>query len=186
MRKILLSGIALVGLFALFAFTTPQQTTVKEASIEWMSWEEAIEANNKNPKKIFIDMYTDWCGWCKRMDATTFKDENVVKYLNENFYAVKFDAEQKEDIVYDGHVFEFVAEGKRGYHQLAATLLDNRLGYPSFVYLDEEQKRITISPGYKDSKRMLLELKYIGGDHYKTTEFPDFAKKAENQASVDN
>jgi thioredoxin-related protein len=177
MKKILFSGLLLAGVFAFFSFKAPESPKVEEA-IQWMSWEEAIEASNQNPKKIFIDMYTDWCGWCKRMDATTFKDPEIVKYMNEHFYAVKFDAEQKEEVIYDGHTFKFVDSGRRGYHQLAASLLDGRLGYPSFVYMDEEQRRITISPGFKDADRMLTELKFIGGDHYKSTDFQSYVKNS--------
>lgn len=175
MKKILLSALLLVGIFSFFGFTNPESTPTEE-KINWLSWEEAIEANKETPKKIFIDMYTDWCGWCKRMDASTFKDPEVIKFMNENFYAVKFDAEQKEDVIYDGHTFKFVTSGRRGYHQLASSLLDGRLGYPSFVYMDEEERRITVSPGYKDSKGLMLELNFISGDHYKTQEFQDFAK----------
>lgn len=185
MRKVLLSGMLLTSLFAFFAFTTPHTSTAVN-EINWMTWEEAIEASKENPKKIFIDMYTDWCGWCKRMDASTFKQKEVVKYMNEHFYAVKFNAEQKEDVVYDGHTFKFVNSGRRGYHQLAASLLDGKLGYPSFVYMDEQQRRITISPGYKDANRMLLELKFIGGDHYKDTQFQNFAKSQNKQTNADN
>lgn len=174
MKKILSGGLLIIGTLTFFAFRAPEAPSTEEA-INWMSWEEAIEASNKTPKKIFIDMYTDWCGWCKRMDATTFQEPEVVKYINDHFYAVKFDAEQKEDVTYDGHTFKFVASGRRGYHQLAASLLDGRLGYPSYVYMDEDQRRITISPGYKDGERLLLELKFIGGDHYKTTDFQSFA-----------
>ncbi len=185
MRKILFSGILLTSLFSFFAFTSPHNSSVND-EIKWMSWEEAIEASKENPKKIFIDMYTDWCGWCKRMDASTFKQKDVVKYMNDNFYAVKFNAEQKEDVIYDGHTFKFVPSGRRGYHQLAASLLDGKLGYPSFVYMDEEQRRITVSPGYKDGNRMLLELKFIGGDHYKNTQFQDFVKNESKRPAGDN
>ncbi len=185
MNKILFNCLLLTGLLAFFAFTPPENQP-ESAEIKWMTWEEAIAASEQSPKKIFIDMYTDWCGWCKRMDATTFKDEAVVQYMNENFYAVKFDAEQKEEIVYDGHVFKFVDSGRRGYHELAAALLDGRLGYPSFVYMDEEQKRITVSPGFKESNRMLLELKFIGGDHYKNSNFSEFVKNNGNKASADH
>ncbi len=185
MKNILLFSVLSLGLVSLLAFTTPEQEP-REESINWMTWEEAIAAAEQNPKKIFIDMYTDWCGWCKRMDATTFKDQEVISYMNQHFYAVKFDAEQKEDVVYDGHVFKFVDSGRRGYHELAASLLDGRLGYPSFVFMDEQQRRITVSPGYKDSNRLLLELKFIGGDHYKNKQFSDFLKDVGKQAAIDN
>ena len=62
--------------------------------VKWMTWEEAAAANDKQPKKIFVDVYTNWCGWCKKMDASTFKETDVVKILNEKFYPVKLNAEQ--------------------------------------------------------------------------------------------
>ncbi|MEL7124470.1 MAG: DUF255 domain-containing protein [Bacteroidota bacterium] len=153
------------------------QTEDKATEIKWYTWSEAIEANKETPKKMFIDMYTDWCGWCKKMDASTFKDPRVVEYMNENFYAIKFDAERKDEIIYDNHSFNFVKNGRRGYHQLAAALLDGKMGYPSFVYMDEEERRITVSPGYKDAKTLLIELEFIGKNHYQRTDYKTFAKK---------
>lgn len=146
------------------AIETSASSETLAADIVWMSWQEAVEANKKAPKKMIIDVYTDWCGWCKRMDATTFKDPKVTSYIAENFYAVKFDAEQKEDIVYDGNTFSFQRQGNRGVHTLAASLLDNRLSYPSVVYLNANMERIMISPGYKDADSMIKELKYANGE----------------------
>lgn len=131
------------------------------ASIAWMTWEDAVAANAKAPKRVLVDVYTDWCGWCKRMDATTFKDPKVADLVRENFYAVKLNAEQREDIVYDGHTFKFERMGNRGAHQLAASLLDNRLSYPSIVYLNADMERVMISPGYKDPAAMLTELAQV-------------------------
>jgi len=138
--------------------------TAEAIDINWLTWEEAIVANKKTQKKIVIDVYTDWCGWCKRMDATTFKDPKVEAYIAENFYAVKFNAEQREDIVYDGKTFSYKKNGKRGVHELAASLLDNRLSYPSVVYFNGDMERIMISAGYKDSDKMLKELMYANGE----------------------
>ena len=86
----------LILLTILSIFTTLNlnaQTTTKD-KINWMSFEEAVKLNETKPKKIFIDVFTDWCGWCTKMDQTTFVDKDVVAYMNENFYAVKFNAEQ--------------------------------------------------------------------------------------------
>ena len=156
---------------------TNVNSATPKASIKWYSWEEAIELSKENPKKIFIDVYTDWCGWCKRMDKTTFSDPEVSNYINANFYPVKFDAEQKEEILYKGHTLKYVGQGRRGYHELAYSLLDGRMGYPAFVYLDESQNRITISPGYKDQKMMIKELKFIGGELYKEMTFEQYSKQ---------
>ncbi|MCB0640758.1 MAG: DUF255 domain-containing protein [Phaeodactylibacter sp.] len=168
----------LVGLIGVYAFVNKPQKTIPPAdngTLTWMSWEEAMAANEKEPRKILVDVYTDWCGWCKKMDNTTFKDGSVTNYLNEKFYVVKFDAEQKGEIDFSGHTFKYVPNGRRGYHQLAYALLDGRLSYPTVVYLDEELKRITISPGFKDAPQMLKELQYVGAEHYKTTSFQDFS-----------
>ena len=146
-----------------------------EASIEWLSWDEAIERMATEPKKIFVDVYTDWCGWCKRMDATTFVDPEIVKLMNEHFYAVKLDAEQEESIIYDNHTFTYRSDvGRRGVHELAYALMDGRMSYPTYIYLSEQQQRISISPGYKDAKTMEVELTYIGQDHYQNQTFQDY------------
>lgn len=147
------------------------------SGIQWITWDEAIKASAKQPKKIFIDVYTDWCGWCKQMDKTTFADPQVVETVNKHFYAVKLDAEGKEEIAYGDRTFKFIASGARGVHELAYALLDGRLGYPSYVYLNEAQERITISPGYKPTDSFLKELDFIIGEHYKTTSFDAFMKK---------
>ena len=169
---VLLSGMFLAG--NPFGGNQSFPAATADTAIQWITWDEAIKANEKKPKKIFIDLYTDWCGWCKRMDATTFSDPQVADYINKNFYAVKFDAEQKEPITYRGHTMTFVAGGRRGYHELAYSLLDGKLGYPSMVYLDEQQNRITISPGYKQADAMMKELQYVAGEHYKTTPYESF------------
>lgn len=150
-----------------------------ENTIKWYSWEEAMEANKTAPKKIFVDLYTNWCGWCKKMDKETFTDAEIVKYLNENFYPVKFNAEQKEAIVFNDKTFEFIQSGRRGVHQLAYALLDGRLGYPAFVTLDESFARIMISPGYKKPNQLIKELAFAKEEKYKAMSFEDFMAQSD-------
>ncbi len=144
--------------------------------INWMTWEQAIAANEKSPKKIFIDVYTDWCGWCKKMDKSTFMDNSIISELNDNFYAVKFDAEQKAAINFDGKDFVFVNSGRKGYHQLAYALLDGRMGYPAFVLLNESYERIMLSPGYKQADQLIKELNFASSEAYKQQSWDEFAK----------
>jgi thioredoxin-related protein len=144
--------------------------------IKWMTIEEALEKSKTEKKKIFIDVYTDWCGWCKEMDNTTFKDPEIVSYLNEKYYAVKFNAEQTGDVVYQDKTYKFKKQGSRGFHELAAQLLNNRLSYPSFVILNEQQEVIQPIPGYQNAKKLDIILHYFGTDNHKKTPWEKYER----------
>ncbi|MTB50913.1 DUF255 domain-containing protein [Lewinella sp. W8] len=140
-----------------------------------MSWEEAIAKHRQQPKKILVDVYTDWCGYCKKMDKTVFADPKIAEYISNNFYAVKLDAEQRAKITYDGHTFNFnQSYGRRGAHELAVALLDGRMSYPSLVYLDESRSRISISPGFKPADRFIHELAFIRDEHYRSKTYQEY------------
>ena len=145
------------------------------AQIKWMTMEEALAAHAKAPKKILVDVYTDWCGWCKRMDATTFKDAEVARLVNRDFYAVKFDAEQSAPVAFAGKTYEFVAGGRRGAHALARKLLRGRMGYPTVVFLDEDLRVIEPVPGYQDAAAMRKIVDYFGTETYKTIPWAQYA-----------
>lgn len=140
--------------------------------IKWHSLTEAIELNRTEPKKFMIDVYTDWCGWCKRMDATTFSNPEIAKYVNENFYAVKFNAEMKDSLTLGNRTYHFIDNGGRGYHEVAAILTKGRLSYPTIVYLDEELRHIEVEPGYKTVEQLQPRLVYYSEEQYKTAKNP--------------
>lgn len=171
--KLTIYGIV-IGASFLFSFSPPP---TDPETVKWMSFEEAIEKSKKEKKKIFVDVYTDWCGWCKVMDKNTFNDPHVAKILNERFYPVKFNAEQKEDVTFAGHTFKFVENGRSGYHELAASLLNNQLSYPTVVFLTEDFKMIQPLPGYRKADEFHSIIEYIGGDLYKSKSFEDFQKE---------
>ena len=151
--------------------------TIHEAraqEVNWVSFEEAVELSKKEPKKILIDLYTDWCGWCKRMDRDTYAKADIIAEINKNFYAVKFNAEQKEPVQLDDHTFKFVASGRRGYHELAAALANNKMSYPTTVFMDEEIRIIQPISGYMNAEDMMPILKFIGEDHFKKTSWEEF------------
>ena len=168
MKKLLL---ALVFISALPIFGNAQK-------INWITFEEAVKLNETAPKKIFIDMYTDWCGWCKKMDQTTFQNPEVIEYMNANYYAVKFNAERSDTIVFGGYTYinEGGMNGRRSTHQLAQALLQGRMSYPSYVFMNEKNQLITVAPGYMEAKDFLPVLKYIGTDAYLKQSFKDYIK----------
>jgi thioredoxin-related protein len=149
---------------------------LKSQEIKWVTFEEAVELNKTVPKKLLVDLYTDWCGWCKKMDRDTYANAAIINVINANFYPVKFNAEQRESVTFDGHTFKFIAQGSRGVHELAAALTQNKLSYPTTVFMDEQVRIIQPLPGYMGPDQMLPILKYIGEDHFKTTSWEDYQK----------
>src|SRR4249920_756491 len=78
MRKFLICSLLLIA-------TVSWAQESHEGPVKWMSFEQAVEKSKTEKRKIFIDVYTDWCGWCKVMDKNTFSEAQVAKILNEKF-----------------------------------------------------------------------------------------------------
>jgi thioredoxin-related protein len=142
------------------------------ASIKWLTFEEAVRKSNQhkmaNRKKVFIDIYTDWCGWCKKMDRNTFQDSAVIEYIEKYYYPVKLDAEMKRNIVLNGDTLKYISRGKRGTHELALKLINGNPSYPTTVFLDERFNMLTPVPGYQSAANMKPILRFFGKDHHKT------------------
>lgn len=146
--------------------------------INWLSFEEAIEKNKDEKRKIIVDVYTDWCGWCKKMERTTYKDPVIVEYINKHYYAVKLDAERKDTVKLGKQVFVNPnPEARRSPHELAVSLLSGKMGYPSTVFLDEDIELLNppIS-GYLDAATIEPILHFFGDNVYskKKMTWPEF------------
>ena len=140
------------------------ETVLDNTKINWLDFETAIDKNAKQKKFIFIDVYTDWCGWCKKMDASTFQKKSVIEYMNKYFYAVKMNAESREPIAYKGVLYEYKQYNQRsGYNTLAVSLLNSKMSFPSFVVLNKNEVKKGNIVGYKDATALLSLLKgYVG------------------------
>ena len=146
-----------------------------QEEIKWHSIDEAIKLASTEPRVLVIDVYTDWCGWCKRMDATTFSDPGIVEIMNNQFYPVKLDAEGKEDIIIGERTFKFVDNGRRGYHEIAAIVTRGRLSYPTISYVDAQGRVLEASPGYKTADQFRIYLAYYAEGAYKDQSFDEFS-----------
>jgi len=143
--------------------TQVENSHLKTGDLTWMTFEQAAKTKNKGSKKYLVDVYTEWCGWCKVMDKKTFTDPIVQAYLKENFNIVKFDAEQKESITFKGKKYDWIPTGRNGVNMLAMELLGSRLSYPTLVFLDENMNKIKSSPGYKKPEQLMNELRVVSG-----------------------
>lgn len=149
---------------------------VQAQRVSWLTWDQAVRLsqNEAKPKKVFVDVYTDWCGWCKKMEKETFQHPKVAAYMQEHFYMVKLNAEGEAPIVFRGKVFEFVPSGKRGYHEFAASLLQGKMNYPTVVFLDEKLKMLSPVPGYQKVEPFLKIARYFGDNIYKEKDWQSY------------
>ncbi len=176
MKKINNSFIKYTLLLSIVLFSL--HTSAQE--VEWISFKEASELakTDASPKKIFIDIYTDWCGWCKKMDKDTFQNAEVAKYMSEHYYMVKLDGEGAEPIEYKGKTFKFVPSGRKGYHEFAAALMNGKMSYPTTVFLDEELNMLSPVPGYQKPVAFLQIAKYFGDNIHKKKDWKTYAAKS--------
>ena len=162
-------------LFSLLIAAAGLVVSAQDTAVKWYTIEEASALAKTNPRPIFVDAYTDWCGWCKKLDKDTFSNPVIAEILNNKYYAVKFDAEGKEPVTFQGR--KFVNDGSLGKtHQLAYALLQGKLGYPTVVFLTASSELITPVSGYKTSAQIEPMLSYFAGTSWQKQSYDDFLK----------
>jgi thioredoxin-related protein len=147
--------------------TATQKESAKKNKIEWQKYDDGLKLAKEQGKKVFLEFTAKWCGYCKRMRATTFKDLKVVSMLNDNFVVVSVDGDSRDSLNIDGWVSTEKAVAR-----------DYRVtGYPTFWFLTPEGERISSVKGYRDTKTLFTILDYMKDDLYKTVKFEDFIKE---------
>lgn len=143
-------------------------------AIQWMTLDEVQVAMKKEPRKVFMDVYTEWCGWCKVMDKKTFTNRQMIRYVNTKFYAVKLDAERKDSVNFLGKLYGFSPEQRA--NTIAVELLQGKMSYPTTIVMEEYFQNPQPIPGYREASFFEMILKYMGENVYKTQPFEEFQK----------
>lgn len=180
MKQITLSlAFATALLFTVFTASRSEAGTPAETpeAIHWYTIEEAQKLSDSIPRRIFIDFSTSWCGWCKKMDAETFANPVIAKYMSANYYCVKFDAEMRDTIVFNGQTFfNRGPAGQRSAHDFAITVLHGQLSYPSYAIFDKPRTHITIMQGYMPPDQFEPYLHYYAEEKENVIAFPEYLK----------
>ena len=155
-------------------FSCGQKPVVTAEKVKWMTLDEVAVSLQKEKRPVLIDLYTDWCGWCKVMDKKTYTNKNVASYVGQKFYAVKLDAEGRKDITWNGKTYSF----NKGYktNDFAIYLTNGQLSYPTTVVIPVNAEPQAI-PGYLAPNEFELIARYFGEGHFGKTNFDEYQKK---------
>jgi len=168
-----MKAIYILVLITMTSFLVSAQSVEK---VKWYTLEEALKLNAAAPRKIMIDVYTDWCGWCKKMDAETFDHPVIARYVNKNFYPVKFDAESSPPVKFGGNTYTNQGSGgaRKTTHQFATALGVN--SYPTIAYLTGDLQLIGPVPGFFTPDQIEPLLHFIVEDKFKSISFEEYQK----------
>jgi thioredoxin-related protein len=134
---------------------TPASSGTAAATVAWRGWNDGLAAAAGGSKPVIVDVYTDWCGWCKRMDRDVYSRAEVSDYLNQHFVMVRLNAESAEHVSYAGHTM--TARALAGGFQVT--------GYPTMIFLKPDGTHMVNVPGYVPADKFMKLVRFIGDGH---------------------
>lgn len=160
-----------------FSFTKikngEKEKSTKKENIDWISINEVQAKLQKETRPILIDLYTNWCYWCKVMNKKTYSNSNVIEYINKHYYAVRLNAETKDSVVWNGAVFKYSVENK--VNEFSIYITQGQLAFPNTVIFTDLRKAPASIPGFIEPKEIEVILKYFGEGSYKNKNFNEYS-----------
>ena len=133
--------------------------------VQWLAFDAAVEKAQKENKHLIVDVYTNWCGWCKVMDRQTYGNADVASYLSEHFVLAKVNGESAAKLTWQGKDLT-----ERGFAKAVGVT-----GYPSTFFMKPNADLLGGVPGYIKSPDMLIYAKYISTRYYEKGKLQQFA-----------
>ena len=142
--------------------------------VQWLKLDEVREKIKEQGKPVLIDLYTDWCYWCKVMDKKTYSNSKVISYINEHFYSARVNAETTDAVNWNNKIYNYNTNYKINDFALFVTY--GQASFPTTVIIPDENTAPIPVPGFMEPKEIEVILKYFGDGAYKTKTFPEFQK----------
>ena len=141
----------------------------KATELQWTNLETAVAKGAEHKKPVMVDVYTDWCGWCKKMDKEVFADPAVSEVLGKHFALAKVNGESRETFTFKGEKTDGVGIA-RGF---------GVRGYPAIIFLDSDGDMLTMIPGFVNAEKFLPIVLFIGTREFEKMEWPAYLAKYE-------
>ncbi|GAC1428402.1 MAG: hypothetical protein NVSMB7_05250 [Chitinophagaceae bacterium] len=158
----------------MLSFSFAGKPAPEAEKLKWMTLKEAQQAMLTEKRPVLVDLYTDWCGWCKVMDKKTYTNQKVIAYLEQNFYPVKINAETKETVNWNGKSYHFNAANRT--NDFALFLTNGRLSFPTTVIIPLDNSGPQPVPGYLEPKELELFVRYFGDGKYGKQPFNEYQR----------
>lgn len=137
-----------------------------QETVNWQPIQQAETLANKQHRKIFIEIYTPWSEGFKELERTISTQSAISKYLNDTYITVKFDAETRDEVSFQGRTYKFVSQSGVSFNELASELLRGQLVYPTLVFLEEDGTLIQAIQ-YRTPEQFEMIITYFGSDNHK-------------------
>lgn len=157
-----------------FSLVSCSMSVNKGPEMKWIQPADLVSLMKKEPKPILVDLYTDWCHWCKVMDSRTYQNEQVIAYLQAKYYCVKINAESKQSIPWLGKTYTF--NPQFGVNEVAVVLAGQQISFPTTVIIPLHSNQPQAVPGFLAPAELELVVKYFGEGHHTQTPFPTYQK----------
>ena len=156
----------------LFSFCSAKVTPTTHDKLSWLTLDELSVKIKTENKPVIMDLYTDWCYWCKVMDKKTYTNAKVISYINEHFYPVKFNAESKDVVHWKDKEYSYNETYK--VNDFAMYVTQGQLGFPTTVIMPDEKSEPIAIAGFLEPKEIEPILKYFGEGAYKNQSYNAF------------
>ncbi|MBY0536664.1 MAG: DUF255 domain-containing protein [Chitinophagaceae bacterium] len=163
----------LLTIFSVFLLSMKKDKA--PSGTQWMTLAMAEDSLKVAKRPVLIDLYTDWCGWCKVMDKKTYSNKNVAAYIASKFYAVKVNAESRTAFTWMGKSYNYNERYRT--NDFAMFLTQGQLSYPTTVIIPTDGSEPQAIPGYLETKDFELILTYFGEGHYGKIPFQQYQQQ---------
>lgn len=175
MQKFAFLSVILVLMLVTSSYSQQQP----KEKLNWLTLAEVEAKLKEQPRPVLIDLYTDWCGWCKVMDKKTYSNQQLIQYLNQKFYIVKLNAESRSEFTWKGKSYAYNPQYRA--NDIAVYLTDGQLAYPTTVIIPSDNSGPQPIAGMLEVKDMELITTYFGENKYGKIPFDSYAKRFKPQ-----